>query len=44
MENKIKKIYNLYFSDRFFDKNKFFLYLMLIIFCIINVIVYECIK
>ena len=28
----------------FFDKNKFLLYLMLVIFCIINVIVYECIK
>ena len=28
----------------FFDKNKFLLYLMLVIFCIINVIVYKCIK
>ena len=28
----------------FFDKNKYLLYLMLVIFCIINVIVYECIK
>ena len=28
----------------FFNKNKFLLYLMLVIFCIINVIVYECIK
>ena len=28
----------------FFDENKYLLYLMLVIFCIINVIVYECIK
>ena len=28
----------------FLDKNKYLLYLMLVIFCIINVIVYECIK
>ena len=28
----------------FFDKNKSLLYSMLIIFCIINIIVYECIK
>ena len=28
----------------FLDKNKFLLYLMLVIFCIINVIVYKCIK
>lgn len=28
----------------FFNKNKFLLYLMLVIFCIINVIVYKCIK
>ena len=28
----------------FLNKNKFLLYLMLVIFCIINVIVYECIK
>ena len=28
----------------FFDKNKYLLYLILVIFCIINVIVYECIK
>ena len=28
----------------FFDKNKFLLYLMLVIFCIINVIVYKCVK
>ena len=28
----------------FFDKNKYLLYLMLVIFCIINVIVYKCIK
>ena len=28
----------------FFHKNKYLLYLMLVIFCIINVIVYECIK
>ena len=31
-------------DTKFFDKNKFLLYLMLVIFCIINVIVYECIK
>ena len=31
-------------DTRFFDKNKYFLYLILVIFCIINVIVYECIK
>ena len=29
---------------RFFDKNKSLLYSMLVIFCIINIIVYECIK
>jgi len=28
----------------FFDKNKYLLYLILVIFCIINVIVYKCIK
>ena len=28
----------------FLNKNKYLLYLMLVIFCIINVIVYECIK
>ena len=28
----------------FLDKNKYLLYLILVIFCIINVIVYECIK
>ena len=28
----------------FLDKNKYLFYLMLVIFCIINVIVYECIK
>ena len=28
----------------FLDENKYLLYLMLVIFCIINVIVYECIK
>ena len=28
----------------FLDKNKYLLYLVLVIFCIINVIVYECIK
>ena len=28
----------------FFDENKYLLYLMLVIFCIINVIVYKCIK
>lgn len=28
----------------FFNKNKFLLYLMLVIFCIINVIVYKCVK
>ena len=28
----------------FLDKNKYLLYLMLVIFCIINMIVYECIK
>ena len=28
----------------FFDKNKYLLYLIFVIFCIINVIVYECIK
>ena len=31
-------------DTRFFDKNKYLLYLILVIFCIINVIVYECIK
>ena len=31
-------------DTRFFDKNKYFLYLILVIFCIINVIVYKCIK
>ena len=31
-------------DTRFFDKNKYLLYLILIIFCIINVIVYKCIK
>ena len=29
---------------KFFDKNKSLLYSMLVIFCIINIIVYECIK
>ena len=28
----------------FFDKNKYLLYSMLVIFCIVNIIVYECIK
>ena len=28
----------------FLNKNKFLLYLMLVVFCIINMIVYECIK
>ena len=28
----------------FFDKNKYLFYSMLVIFCIINIIVYECIK
>jgi len=31
-------------DTNFLDKNKYLLYLMLVIFCIINVIVYECIK
>ena len=31
-------------DTRFFDKNRFLLYLILVIFCIINVIVYKCIK
>ena len=31
-------------DTRFFDKNKYFLYLILVIFCIINVIVYKCVK
>ncbi|ERK55391.1 hypothetical protein [Leptotrichia sp. oral taxon 879] len=31
-------------DTRFFDKNKYLLYLILVIFCIINVIVYKCIK
>ena len=31
-------------DTRFFDKNKYLLYLILIIFCIINFIVYKCIK
>ena len=41
MAENIKKIGG---DTRFFDKNKYLLYLMLVIFCIINVIVYECIK
>ena len=31
-------------DTKFFDKNKYLLYLILVIFCIINVIVYKCIK
>ncbi len=31
-------------DTKFFDRNKSLLYSMLIIFCIINIIVYECIK
>ena len=41
MAENIKKIGG---DTRFFDKNKYLLYLILVIFCIINVIVYECIK
>ena len=41
MSENIKKIGG---DTRFFDKNKYLLYLILVIFCIINVIVYECIK
>ena len=31
-------------DTKFFDRNKSLLYSMLVIFCIINIIVYECIK
>ena len=41
MSENIKKIGG---DTSFFNKNKFLLYLMLVIFCIINVIVYKCIK
>ena len=41
MLENIKKIGG---DTSFFDKNKYLLYLVLVIFCIINVIVYECIK
>ena len=41
MSENIKKIGG---DTSFFDKNKYLLYLILVIFCIINVIVYECIK
>lgn len=31
-------------NTSFFDKNRFLLYSMLVIFCIINIVVHECIK
>ena len=41
MSENIKKIGG---DTSFLDKNKYLFYLMLVIFCIINVIVYKCIK
>ena len=41
MSENIKKIGG---DTSFFDKNKYLLYLILVIFCIINVIVYKCVK